>query len=105
MWIINAISAVSLLLLGYLIKKFKMSYLIAGYNTSSKKEKEKYDEKKLTNYVGNLLIISSLFLIKGIILYFIIREENIIIVSWILFTIILIGGVIHLNITNYVKKK
>jgi len=52
-----------LTILGVFIKLGKASFLIAGYNTSSKEEKEKYDEKALCNFVGNLL-----FVIAGILL-------------------------------------
>lgn len=32
------------------------SFLIAGYNTASKEEKEKYDEKALCRFVGKILL-------------------------------------------------
>ena len=35
----------------------KGSFLIAGYNTADKKEKEKYDEKKMTKGSGVTLIL------------------------------------------------
>lgn len=46
-----------LILLGYLVKYKQWSWLIAGYNTSSKKEKEKYNITALCNDVGNFLFI------------------------------------------------
>ena len=40
------------------------SGLIAGYNTSSKKEKEKYDEKKLCRIMGiGMAVISAVILV------------------------------------------
>jgi membrane protein YdbS with pleckstrin-like domain len=83
-----------------------MSYLIAGYNTSSKKEKEKYDEKKLCKYISMLLIISSCVLILGSILSYFMSyyDEKIIVIMWTLYTIIILFGVIHVNITTYVRK-
>ena len=42
------------------------SWLIAGYNTSSKKEKEKYDEKKLCRVMGwGMAVIAILTLIMA----------------------------------------
>ena len=45
------------------------SWLIAGYNTSSKKEKEKYDEKKLCRVMGcgmSLITLLTFVLAAGI---------------------------------------
>ena len=39
------LTAIIFIILGILIKYGKMYFLIAGYNTMSKKEKEKYDIK------------------------------------------------------------
>ena len=43
------------------------SWFISGYNTASKEEKEKYDEKKLCRTMGiGMSIISILILIMGL---------------------------------------
>ncbi len=43
------------------------SGLIAGYNTSSKEEKEKYNEKKLCKVIGyGMAVIALLILIMGL---------------------------------------
>lgn len=104
--IINLISGTFLLTLGFCIKKFNMSYLISGYNTASKKEKEKYNEKNLVKYIGNMIILSSGIIYFGMFLslIFVNHKENINIITWILFTIFIIGGTIYSNITSYVKK-
>nr|WP_270474676.1 DUF3784 domain-containing protein [Clostridium cochlearium] len=46
----------------------KGSFLIAGYNTSSKEEKEQYNEKKLCRAMGVMLLsltIATIFLITN----------------------------------------
>ena len=48
-------SAILMLIFGYLVKVKRWSWLIAGYNTSSKAEKDKYDEEALCKGVGNFL--------------------------------------------------
>ncbi|WP_331253441.1 DUF3784 domain-containing protein [Clostridium cochlearium] len=63
-WIIVGIFAILsiTLLLG------KGSFLIAGYNTSSKEEKEQYNEKKLCRAMGVMLLsltIATIFLITN----------------------------------------
>jgi hypothetical protein len=40
----------------------KASFLIAGYNTASRKEKEKYDEKKLCRVMGSGLAIITIIM-------------------------------------------
>lgn len=48
--------------MGILLLTGRGSFLIAGYNTASKDEKEKYDEKKLCRSMGVLLIAISIML-------------------------------------------
>lgn len=47
-------------LMGILLLTGRGSFLIAGYNTASKEEKEKYDEKKLCRSMGVFLIVVSI---------------------------------------------
>ena len=56
-WIINVGSILLLAILGLILRAGKGAFLIAGYNTASKEEKEKTDERKLCKAVGNLLLI------------------------------------------------
>ena len=44
-----------LIILGYLIKKKKMIWMIAGYNTSSAKKKAEYDSEALASGMGKFL--------------------------------------------------
>ena len=67
-WVVWAVvvlcAAISLLLLSG-----HGSWLIAGYNTASKKEKEKYDEKKLCRVMGcgmSLIALMTFVLAAGI---------------------------------------
>ena len=83
-----------------------MTYLIAGYNIASKKEKNKYDEDKLVYYIGNLLMIASLILILPVILHFAFFsfEAKIFFASWMAFIISTIAGVIYINISGCTRK-
>ena len=106
MWITNLSAGVFFFLLGFAIKKFKMTYLIAGYNTASKKEKSKYDKDKLVYYIGNLLIISSLLLLLPVIFGFIFFpvEVEFHFFSWMGFIIFTISGVIYINVSGCTKR-
>ena len=49
------LTAIIFIVLGVLIKYGKMYFLIAGYNTMSKKEKEKYDIKGIATVFKNAM--------------------------------------------------
>lgn len=106
MWQINIITGLFLLILGFSVKKFKMTYLIAGYNTSSKLEREKYNKDKLVKYIGSLLMLSAAILILGGLLSLILPQHDgrIFFASNILFVLFLIIGVIYINVSGCVKK-
>ena len=91
-----------LIVLGYLIKHKQWSWLIAGYNTSSKKEKAKYDTAALCSGVGNFL-----FILAGILLITALGEflEAVWIISfsWILFSAAIITFLIYANTGNRYK--
>ena len=62
-WIVFVIFAV----LSIVLLSGHGSWVISGYNTASKEEKEKYDEKKLCRTMGiGMTIISILILIMGL---------------------------------------
>ncbi|MGI6555129.1 MAG: DUF3784 domain-containing protein [Bacillota bacterium] len=97
----NFIGGLLTLFFGILIRVFKLSNLIAGYNTASKEEKAKYNEEKLTKFVGNLLILSSLVLFLGGMLAILVSNKAAAVnVSWIVFTLVIVGGVIYMNTGN-----
>ena len=43
------------LLLGLVFSRGKGAFLIAGYNTAPKREKEKYDEQALCRFMGKIM--------------------------------------------------
>lgn len=95
--------AIGLLILGYLVGYKKWSFLIAGFNTSSKKEKEKYDEDALCRAIGKLLfILGGITFISS--LGTLLKISWLINFSWILFSIITIGFVFYANTGNRYKK-
>lgn len=57
--IIFVIVVIPLIVMAIFFLNGKGAFLIAGYNTASKEEKAKYDEKALCRFVGWLLIVIS----------------------------------------------
>jgi len=105
MGIANFLGGFTTLLMGLIIRFLKASSLIAGYNTAPKEEKAKYDEGKLTKFVGNMLIVLSIILLLGGLFTMIISTPLwAVFISWALFLIITIGGVIYINTGNRFKK-
>jgi len=54
--IFGIVMALLLIIAAFLLRG-KGSFLIAGYNTINKEEKEKYDQERLCRFVGKLLVI------------------------------------------------
>lgn len=101
--IIHGVMVGVLTILGILFLNGKGSFLIAGYNTASKAEKEKIDEKKLCKYVGKMM-----FLLAGS--FLVIMASDILGEMWLLWLGlgllfgIVIGGIIYINTGDRLKK-
>lgn len=105
MWIANLLGGTIILFFGLIIRNFRVSSLIAGYNTASKEERSQYDEEKLTRYVGNMLIVSSLILlIGGFVSVFANIPNYLASISCVLFILVIIGGVVYTNTGDHMKK-
>lgn len=97
-----------LALLGYLIRFKKMTFLISGYNTSSKEEKSRYDEVALCKAVGNLLFTLAFFNSVPFISYLLFGEKFIddsFIISAFFTVIISVVAIIYMNTGNRFKKR
>ena len=95
--------ALFIALLGCLIKYGKVAWLISGYNTSSKEEKEKYDVEALCQGVGHFL-----FALAGTLLIpaagGLLNAEWAVHTGWILFVLATIVFLIYANTGNRYKK-
>lgn len=96
-WIANILAGTIVLFLGIIIRAFNASGLIAGYNTASAEEKAEYDEEALTGFVGALLIAASAILLAGGLLAVAGAPGFVAGASWLLFLVVIIGGVVYLN--------
>ena len=55
MFLVHLGVAALLVVLGLVFSKGKGAFLIAGYNTASREEKAKYDEKALCRFISRLM--------------------------------------------------
>lgn len=97
MWITNILAGTIVLFLGIIIRAFNASGLIAGYNTAPAEERAKYDEERLTGFVGAMLIVASATLLAGGLLAVAGAPGFVAGASWPLFLVIIIGGVVYMN--------
>ena len=95
-----------LLILGYLIKVRKMTFLISGYNTSSTSQQEKYNIDELTKQVGNFVYgLSLIMFVLSIGLMLFPSNESIIITTGSIFLLLYsIVGILFLNLNKSIYK-
>ncbi len=71
------VTAIIFIILGVLIKYGKMYWLIAGYNTMPKEEKEKYDIEGIATIFRNVMFGMALIIIVGYFIAEITESPNI----------------------------
>ena len=97
--ILKFIIPLILAVFGFVLRSGKGSFLIAGYNTSSKEEKEKYDEVALGKCLGNLLIATATIVLLTALseIYYVAFFNFIVIAAPIFIIILTFGTVIYVN--------
>jgi hypothetical protein len=100
-WIaVNAVTGGICILIGFLIKKFKASRFIAGYNTLNQKQREAQSEEERVNAAARLCYSLGLCLIVGAAAALVVSGYAMasLCVSWIVFTGLIVLNEIHTNI-------
>ena len=96
---------ISFLVCGVLLLCGKATFLIAGLNTASKEEKEKWDEKKIATILGTFLLIMSNTTLVCFLLPYYNANSSTICTSIFLFVCIT-GSILVIFLTNrYGRKK
>ncbi len=97
--IILIIVAAILAIMGVLILIGKGDNLIAGYNTASKEERDKYNIKRLRGLIGGLLIILAPMI-------FFLKEEDTMTAAWSFCALVFVLCIIVVVLANtWAKKK
>ncbi|EPY2276470.1 DUF3784 domain-containing protein [Clostridium sporogenes] len=91
------------ILLGIILSMGKGSFLIAGFNTMSKEEKEEYDVVSLCKFMGKVMFIIA-FCITLFLLSEIFKIKVIFYIGLILFFVVVIFTLIYTNTGNRFKK-
>jgi len=101
---IHILIGLLMLVLGYLVKYRRWSWLIAGYNTSSAEEKDQYDTAALCNGVGNFLfILATLLFIAALGEYM--DRAWIVSAAWIMFIAATVVFLVYANTGGRYRKK
>lgn len=104
--IISFILPIFLGTLAILISTGKADFLIAGYNTASKEEKSKIDEKALSKFLGKLIFILAIIQLAVPIATIMNINSLKLITIWtnIIFVGVTIAGVIYMNVSKKFEK-
>ena len=97
------LTIIGLLVLSLYLLQGKGGFLIAGYNTLPKEEKEKYDEAALCKAMGKIMLAvtgSLLFFVLGAAL----EKDWPFIVGTIAMVAVILIGIIYINAGNPYKK-
>ena len=103
MLVVNLIVIAFFVLMGILFARGNGMSLIAGYNTLSPREKEKYDKEKLCKAMsGMMFLLAGTWAVAAAGVY--IRSNALCWAGIALFLAVIIGGVIYMNTGNRLKK-
>ena len=103
MLVVNLIVIAFFVLMGVLFARGKGLDLIAGYNTLSAREKEKYDKEKLCKAMSRMMfLLAGTWAVAAAGVY--IRSNALCWAGIALFLVVIIGGVIYMNTGNRLKK-
>ena len=103
MLVVNLIVIAFFVLMGILFARGKGMSLIAGYNTLSPREKEKYDKEKLSRAMARMMfLLAGTWAVAAAGVY--IRSNALCWAGIALFLAVIIGGVIYMNTGHRLKK-
>ena len=102
--IIHLVILASFILLGLLFRRGKGMSLVAGYNTMSKSQRERVDEKRLARYMSNLMFgMAACYLL--IVFSAVFQSNALLWIGFAAFLIVAIVGVIYMNTGNRIMKE
>lgn len=106
MFLVNLVGGVVLLAIGAGVRVFRAGALVAGYNTLPREEQEKYDVERMTRYVGNMLMVAAgILLAFGLASLFADIPTSALWLSWGLFLVPIVAGLICVNTGDRLRKR
>jgi len=100
------IPAAMMLVIGWLIRFKKVTWLVSGYNTSSKKKKEEYDPEKLCRNVGNFVfVLAGVLALTAAARVLTGESEAAALIGFVVLIVVTLVGIIWLNTGDRLKKQ
>lgn len=100
----NFLAGGILLVIGLINLTGKATFMMAGYNTMSPGNQARRDIKKISKFMGCILIIGALVLIiAGVLTQYGISSQAVLMGSWGFFLAIIIFGVVYMNVCKRFK--
>lgn len=101
--IIIMILIVLFLIIGSVFVRGKGTMFIAGYNRKSEKEKEQYDEVKLTKFTGKIMYLLSVWMLLWVLSEFL-NSNTLLMIGFILFVGTILFASLYVNSSKKFKK-
>jgi hypothetical protein len=106
MLLVNLVGGVVLLVIGAGVRVTRAGILVAGYNTAPREEQETYDVERMTRYVGNMLMVAAgILLVFGAAALFADLPTSVLWLSWGLFLVPIVAGLIYINTGDRLRKR
>jgi hypothetical protein len=106
MVLVNLVGGVILLVIGAGVRVFRAGALVAGYNTLPPEEQARYDVERMTRYVGNMLMLAGgILLVFGIASLVADLPTTVLWLSWGLFLVPIVGGLVYINTGDRLRKR
>ena len=102
----NFLCSITLFVFGLKVQKSKTTFFIAGYSSMSEDEQARLDINTINKFIGRimLMILSAIWLICGTLIVLGIFPFVVFVVSWLLFTITIFGGMAYMNYSHRFKR-
>lgn len=102
--IVQLIIVAVFVILGIVFLKGKGAFLVAGYNTASREERAKYDEKALCRFMGKLMFVcAGCFILIS--LGSVLEQMALVWLGIVLMLVMIFAAVIYANTGNRFKRK
>ncbi len=104
MAVIYLFTALFFFFIGILFCKQRAGFLLAGWNTMPRREKEKWDEKRLLQFNGRCLIGMGVLLLIGA-LCSVLQWTWGIALTWLCFVVLIVWMLIYQNTANRFRRR
>ena len=101
----NLLGGITCLIIGLMLRTGKVNFLMAGYNTMSKAEQQKWNANEMSSFMGWMLVVLSVVLLLACIpIALDVFALATLLISWAVFTVGILAGSIYMNKSQRIKR-